>query len=88
MGFTQNQTDSLILAACNPYWTKIAVVMAKVYDAYEVEGIELSDCLAGEISARVYGLINAGRLELQGEREQWEESDVRLVVTHEAAQSS
>lgn len=73
------KTDALILEACSGHFTKIAVIIAKVYDDFEGEGLELTETLAKEIAERVYILVDHGRLECNGNMRRWRESDVKLI---------
>jgi hypothetical protein len=74
------ELDALILDAANEHWTKIAVIISKVYDAYEEAGHhELTESLAQDIAQRLYILVDNGRLDVQGNMRRWRDADVRLI---------
>lgn len=70
--------DALIMDAANEHWTKIAVIISKVYDAFEAQGAELPETLAQDIAQRLYILVDNGRLDVQGNMRRWRDADVRL----------
>lgn len=79
MTFSPDEIDALIVEACAPYWTKIAVIIAKVYDAFEAQGHhELTTHLAQDIAQRLYILVDNGRLDVQGNMRRWRDADVKL----------
>lgn len=71
--------DALIMTAASDHFTKIAVIISKVYDHFEGEGLELTKTLAQEIAERLYILVDNGGLECQGNMRRWRDADVRLV---------
>ncbi len=72
--------DTLIMDAASEHWTKIAVIIAKVYDAFEAQGHhELTKTLAQDIAQRLYILVDNGRLDVQGNMRRWRDADIRLI---------
>lgn len=71
--------DALIIGATSDQWTKVAVIIAKTYDAYEAAGEELTKGLAQKIASRVYKLVEEEKLSAQGNIRRWREGDVKLV---------
>lgn len=79
MSFTDEQIDTLILEAASAHWTKIAVIIAKVYDAFEEQGHhDLTNHIAQDVAQRIYILVDHGRLECQGNMRRWRDADVKL----------
>jgi hypothetical protein len=78
MTLTPDQIDALILDAASDHFTKIAVIIAKVFDAFEAQGAELSKDLSHQIAGRIYTLIDNGALACQGNMRRWREADVKL----------
>lgn len=77
--FTPEQIDALILEAASAHWTKIAVIIAKVYDAFEAQGHhDLTKHIAQDIAERIYILVDHGRLDVQGNMRRWRDADVKL----------
>ncbi len=79
MNINPEKTDTLILAAASAHFTKIAVIIAKVYDAFEEQGQELTKDLAHKIAERIYILVDNGALEAQGNMRRWRDADVKLL---------
>ncbi len=78
MSQTLPDIDALILDAASAHFTKIAVIIAKVFDAFEAGGAELSKDLSHQIAGRIYTLIDNGQLDVQGNMRRWREADVKL----------
>ena len=72
------KTDALIMAAAGAEFTKIAVIISKVYDDFEAQGLELTKTLSKEIAERLYILVDNGALEAQGNMRRWRDADVKL----------
>lgn len=72
-----DKTDALIMEAAGEHFTKIAVIISKVYDAFEAQGQELTKTLAGEIAERLYILVDNGALQAQGNIRRWRDADVK-----------
>jgi hypothetical protein len=68
------ELDKLILARVQPRWRKTAFIIAAVEQSL---GLEQSDDQA--IAARIVGLVKAGKLEAQGNIDEWRYSEVRLT---------
>jgi hypothetical protein len=77
MNENDEKIDALIIEAANDHWTKIAVIISKVYDHYEQQGLELSKGLAQEIAERLYILVDNGQLDVQGNMRRWRDADVK-----------
>jgi len=71
--------DALLMEAVNEHWTKIAVIIAKTYDAYEAEESEPAEHLGHAIAERLYVLVDNGYLDCQGNMRRWRDADVRLI---------
>ena len=71
-----SRIEEAILFAVGDRWTKVAKVIAKVADAM---GTDLATGDEGyeEISEHIEVLVRAGRLEAQGNTENWRFSEVR-----------
>ncbi|PWU13518.1 MAG: hypothetical protein C5B50_19150 [Verrucomicrobia bacterium] len=69
--------DEAILRVALPRWQKVATIIAKTSDA---RSFTLPEGEKGyeQIASRVEGLIQAGRLEVQGNPKLWRNSEVRL----------
>lgn len=83
MSDQNEKIDALIMAAASEHWTKIAVIISKVYDDFETQGLEFTKALAQDIAERLYILVDAGRLDVQGNMRRWRDGDVRLVPIKE-----
>lgn len=71
---TESQIDQIILSVAAPQWLKMARV---VWDAVE-RGEKLSLGVSNEIfAARIQALVEADRLEGQGDLRKWRHSEVR-----------
>ena len=80
MSDKNEKIDALIMEAISEHFTKIAVIISKVYDHFEGEGQELTKDLAKEIAERLYILVDNGALESQGNMRRWRDSNVRLMA--------
>ncbi len=80
MTLTPEQIDALILDAASDHFTKIAVIIAKVFDAFEAQGQELTKDLSHTIADRIYILVDNGGLDVQGNMRRWREADIKLPV--------
>ena len=78
MTITPEQIDALILEAASAHFTKIAVIIAKVYDAFEEQGHDLTKDLAQTIAARLYILVDNGALIAQGNMRRWRDAAIKL----------
>jgi hypothetical protein len=67
--------DQAILAQCREQWQKVAKVLATTVNALEDS---ITHEAAGE---RLATLVEAGRLEAQGDIAKWRHSEVRLPQT-------
>jgi len=72
-----SRIDEAILAAAQPSWRKVAMIVAT---AAKAEGIDVTDDEAGYrvIVSRIEALVQAGRLAAQGDLKKWRHSEVRL----------
>lgn len=74
------ELDVLITKAVGDEWTKIAVVISKVYDEYEaLESKEQAVGLSRHIAERIYILVDNGRLDVQGNMRRWRDASIRLI---------
>lgn len=70
--------DALILQSASAGFTKIAVIISKVFDAMPDAGIIPHTDSGKDIAERLYILVDNGALECQGNMRRWRDSDVRL----------
>ena len=68
--------DALILSVVNADWTKIALIISKVFEA---EGFADLGATGQNVADRLYILVDAGQLSVQGNMRRWRDSDVKLV---------
>ena len=73
-GTGDDPLDAIILAAGDGAWAKMAVFIAKVVDAAKAEDIEAS---GQAVAARIYVLVEAGKLEAKGNVRRWRAGEVR-----------
>ena len=66
--------DAIILAAGDGEWAKVAVFIAKVVDAAKAAGTETT---GQAVAARIYALVEAGKLEAKGNVRRWRAGEVR-----------
>ena len=66
--------DAIILATANDDWLKVAVFIARVVDAAKAGNIEAT---GQAVAARIYVLVDAGRLEAKGNVRRWRAGEVR-----------
>jgi len=74
-----SQIDALIIEAASAHWTKVAVIISKVYDSFAGQGQDVEEDLAKLIAERLYILVDNGKLAAQGNMRRWRDGDVRLV---------
>ena len=71
-----SEIDLLLLSFCdNTYWRKVAMVIGKTQYTLEGRGIQITH---EEIGTRLEHLVGIGRLESQGNIQNWRHSEVRL----------
>ena len=70
--------DALLLGVASPEWVKVAVFIARVVDAARAHGIEAT---GQAIAARLYVLVEAGRIAAQGNVRRWRAGEVRQVAS-------
>ncbi len=80
MNMTAENLDALILEAASAHFTKVAVIIAKTYDAFEAQGQDVTKDFAAQVAERIYALVDAGKLQAQGNMRRWREGDVRLAA--------
>ncbi len=73
-GAADERLDELILNACDGAWAKVAVFIARVIDAAKVQGIQAS---GQSVAARIYVLVETGKLEAKGNVRRWRAGEVR-----------
>jgi len=66
--------DQTILADCKPQFRKVALIVGHVAVALKVP----IDVDKGFIADRIKALVEAGRLESQGDLDRWRFSEIRL----------
>lgn len=66
--------DALILSFARPQWRKVAMIISQV--ARESGRDRDADC--ENVAERIRVLVEAGRLEAQGDLSKWRHSEVRL----------
>jgi hypothetical protein len=72
-----SRIDNAILAAAQPCWRKVAMIIAKTA---ETQGVGVADNEEGceIIASRIGALVQEGRLMAQGNLKRWRHSEVRL----------
>jgi hypothetical protein len=71
--------DAVILSVPHTQFQKVAMIIAKVLSGYK--GKETSanyDAIADRIAERIQALVDAGKLESQGNLSKWRYSEVKL----------
>ena len=68
--------DDLILGCAKPRWQKVAMVIAKTEEACRGQARDIDP---EDIADRIVALVEAGRLEAQGNLTRWRYSEVRLA---------
>lgn len=66
--------DAIILAAGDGDWAKVAVFIARVVDAAKTQGLETT---GQAVAARIYALVESGKLEAKGNVRRWRAGEVR-----------
>ena len=67
--------DELIFSVMKPIWRKTAMVIAMTSKQCEARAPTLDDKVIG---ARIAALVDAGRIDSQGDLSMWRHSEVRL----------
>lgn len=70
-----NEIDEAILSVVTSRWQKVAMVIAKASELRRDKAAESDD---QDIAARIESLIDAGKLQCQGDPKHWRRSEVRL----------
>ena len=68
--------DTIILAAADGEWRKVALVIARATDAARAQGLDVT---AQMIAARIYCLTDNKRLALQGNVRRWRAGEVKTA---------
>ena len=68
--------DTIILAAADGEWRKVALVIARATDAAHAQGLDVT---AQMIAARIYCLTDNKRLALQGNVRRWRAGEVKTA---------
>ena len=78
---TDSQIDDAILAASEPRWTKVALVIVRTAKRFPMD---LPDGDAGcqMIADRIGALVRDGRLTAQGDITRWRESEVKKADSY------
>ena len=69
--------DAVILHAAGRDWVKVAVFIARVVDAAKAADREATGQV---IAARIYALVDAGKLEAKGNVRRWRAGEVRKAA--------
>lgn len=72
---SDQQIDGLILSAAGEQWRKVAFIVGKVLMVCRNNAPETSE---HTIADRIRALVDAGKLEAQGNLNRWRHSEVRL----------
>jgi hypothetical protein len=72
---SQERLDTLILSFARDEWRKVAMIISRVYFELEGKGSEID---LQEVADRIVALVEAGKLEAQGDLCRWRHSEVRL----------
>ena len=67
--------DTIILAAADGEWRKVALVIARATDAAKAQALDVP---AQAIAQRIYALTDNKRLVVQGNVRRWRAGEVRL----------
>lgn len=68
--------DALIIAAASAEWQKVALIISKVFEA---DGFDKLGVKAADVADRLYILVDAGQLSVEGNMRRWRDSDVKLA---------
>jgi hypothetical protein len=71
--------DEAILQSVTADWAKIAVIIAKVYDALGAQRETANKDLAQTIATRIGIMVDNGGLQAQGNVRRWRDGEVRLA---------
>lgn len=71
---TAEDLDAMILRCATEDWQKVAMVIAKSFDAGKDKALEVTAHLIAE---RIYALADAKKLESKGNIRRWRTSEVR-----------
>ena len=66
--------DDLILSAVDDAWCKVAVLLSRVVDAANAKGLDITGQV---IAARLYALVENGRVDAKGNVRRWRAGEVR-----------
>jgi tetratricopeptide (TPR) repeat protein len=72
---SDQQIDEFILTVAHVNWRKVAMIIGRVMNEGEIDGIQVEDAA---IAARIRLLVREGKLEGQGNLCKWRHSEVRL----------
>lgn len=76
-----SQIDDAILAATEPRWTKVAMVIVRAADCFATD-LPDGDSGCQIIADRISTLVRDGRLDAQGDITQWRNSEVRRAASN------
>jgi hypothetical protein len=74
---TDSELDEMILSFARPRWRKVAMIFVETLHLCEGRAVRTSD---EAIEARIRALVDAGRLESQGNLSRPRHSEVRLPL--------
>jgi Protein of unknown function len=72
---SEAQVDQIIFSVMLPQWRKMALMVGDAFVRCKEVGVPISDEV---VAARIQALVEAGRLEGDGDLRKWRHSEVRL----------
>jgi hypothetical protein len=66
--------DEIVLRCCEARWRKVALIIGRILDACD------PSITADEISQTIGSLVEAGKLEINGDISCWRTSEIRLPL--------
>jgi hypothetical protein len=76
----ESQIDAAILQSVTTDWTKVAAIIARVYDALEAKREAANKDLAQSIATRIQIMVDNGALSSQGNLRRWRDGSVKIVT--------
>jgi hypothetical protein len=74
---SEEKVDQIILSVVAPHWHKMALIIWKAVKQGQERGLGITDEM---FAARIHFLVEAGRIERQGDIRKWRHSEVRLTT--------
>ena len=85
MTFNDDQIDALILDTVTGDFTKIALIISRVYDKFAARDATPPKDLSHIIAERIYILVDHGRLDVQGNMRRWRDAAIKRAANPPAA---